>query len=109
MRTAIAKLVTQDPQLYRRHVGLHICRLWLLAILGCSCVLCRTSSRTLLSEVMEFRATAELAEARRSAGEGSWLSIARLSAGTRYETPAIRALAEATFYEGLRKAGVPEE
>jgi len=55
------------------------------------------------------RATAELAEARRSAGEGSWLSIARLSAGTRYETPAIRALAEATFYEGLRKAGVPEE
>ena len=55
------------------------------------------------------RATAELAEARRSAGEGSWLSIARLSAGTRYETPAIRALAEATFYEGLRRAGLPEE
>ena len=55
------------------------------------------------------RATAELAEARRSAGEGSWLSIARLSAGTRYETPAIRALAEATFYEGLRKAGMPDE
>ena len=55
------------------------------------------------------RATAELAEARRLAGEGSWSSIARLRANTRYETPAILALAEAIFYEGLRKAGVPEE
>ena len=55
------------------------------------------------------RATAELAEARRLAGEGSWSSIARLRANTRYETPAILALAEAIFYEGMRKAGVPEE
>jgi len=55
------------------------------------------------------RAAAELAEARRLGGEGSYLSIARLRGGTRYETPAIRALAEATFYEGLRKAGIPEE
>ena len=56
------------------------------------------------------RATAELAEARRRlAGEGSWRSIAWLRANTRYETPAILALAEATFYEGMRKAGVPEE
>ena len=54
-------------------------------------------------------AAAELAEARKLGGEGSWQSIARLRANTRYETPAMRALAEATFYEGLRKAGMPEE
>jgi adenylate cyclase len=52
---------------------------------------------------------AELAEARKLAGEGGWLSIARSRANTRYETPAIRALAEVTFYEGLRKAGVRDE
>ena len=55
------------------------------------------------------RATAELAEARRRGGEDYWPSIARLRAGIRFETPAMRALAEATLYEGLRKAGVPEE
>ncbi|MBV9202327.1 MAG: tetratricopeptide repeat protein, partial [Alphaproteobacteria bacterium] len=56
------------------------------------------------------RAAAELAEARKLNGEGySWQSIARIRAGTRYETPAVRALAEATFFEGLRRAGVPEE
>ena len=54
-------------------------------------------------------AAAELAEARKLGGEGSWQSIARIRAGTRYETPAMRARAEATFYEGLRKAGMPEE
>ena len=55
------------------------------------------------------RAVAKLAEARSLGGEGSWSSIARSRANTRYETPAIRALAEATYYAGLRKAGVPEE
>jgi TolB-like protein/class 3 adenylate cyclase len=56
------------------------------------------------------RAATELAEARKLSGEGSlWQSIALARAGTRYETPAIRALAEATFFEGLRRAGVPEE
>jgi adenylate cyclase len=55
------------------------------------------------------RAAAELAEARRLGGEGSWSSIAGMRRGTRYETPAIRALAEATYYAGLRKAGMPEE
>ena len=52
-------------------------------------------------------AAAELAEARKLVCCRS--SIARLRANTRYETPAIRALAEATLYAGLRKAGVPEE
>jgi adenylate cyclase len=54
-------------------------------------------------------AAAELAEARKLSAAGSWSSIARLRAGTRYETPGIRALAEATYYTGLRKAGMPEE
>jgi adenylate cyclase len=55
------------------------------------------------------RASAELAEARRLDGEGSYSSVARLRANTRYEAQAIRALSEATFYVGLRKAGMPEE
>lgn len=55
------------------------------------------------------RAAAELAEARKLAGKGYWRSIARMKAGTRYEAPAVRALAEATYYAGLRKAGMPEE
>ena len=55
------------------------------------------------------RAAAELGEARKLDGEGSWRSVAKLRAGTRYEAPNIRALAEATYYAGLRKAGMPEE
>jgi tetratricopeptide (TPR) repeat protein len=55
------------------------------------------------------RASAELAEARKLSGEGSWSSLARLRANTRYENPTIRALSEATYYAGLRKAGMPEE
>jgi TolB-like protein/Tfp pilus assembly protein PilF len=57
----------------------------------------------------EERAAAELAEARKLGGKGSWQSIARLRANTVFETPAMRALAEATLYEGLRKAGMLEE
>jgi adenylate cyclase len=55
------------------------------------------------------RATAELAEARRLEGEGSYSSIARLRAASRYEAQAIRSLCEATYFAGLRKAGMPEE
>jgi len=54
-------------------------------------------------------AIAELAEARRLGGEGYTSSIARLRAGTLFETPIARALHDATVYVGLRKAGVPEE
>jgi tetratricopeptide (TPR) repeat protein len=54
-------------------------------------------------------ADAELAEARRLGGAGYLPSIARLRTDPRYETPASRALNEATFFTGLRKAGVPEE
>jgi hypothetical protein len=55
------------------------------------------------------RATTELAEARRLSSEGSYSSVARLRATTRYEAQAIRALCEATYFAGLRKAGMPEE
>ena len=55
------------------------------------------------------RAAAELAEARRLSGCGSYPSIARLRALADFGAPAIQALFEATFFEGLRLAGMPEE
>jgi len=56
------------------------------------------------------RAAAELAEARRLAGERPFSSIAQLKATSRvWEVPQVQALAEATYFAGLRKAGVPEE
>ncbi len=54
------------------------------------------------------RAAAELAEARRLTGKGSYASIARIR--TRLEgVPTVRGLYETTYLAGLRKAGVPEE
>jgi TolB-like protein/DNA-binding winged helix-turn-helix (wHTH) protein/Tfp pilus assembly protein PilF len=57
------------------------------------------------------RAAAELAEARRLAGEGSFSSIAKMRAGAFWaaSSPKIRELLEATYFAGFRKAGVPEE
>jgi adenylate cyclase len=56
------------------------------------------------------RAAAELAEARRLAGESSFSSITQLKATSRmWEVPKVQALAEATYFAGLRKAGMPEE
>jgi tetratricopeptide (TPR) repeat protein len=56
------------------------------------------------------RAAAELAEARRLAGNDRYSSLARLRAAGYWMPPSpIRALAEATYFVGLRKAGVPEE
>jgi hypothetical protein len=55
------------------------------------------------------RAAAELTEARRLRGEGSWSSIAEMRANGYWGVPKIRALYEATYFAGLRKAGVPEE
>ena len=54
------------------------------------------------------RASAELAEARRLRRDGHFSSIARLKAGGTW-APKVRALAEATYFAGLRKAGMPEE
>jgi len=54
------------------------------------------------------RAAAELAEARRLVGDDRYSTIAHLKAGY-LGVPKIRALFEATYLVGLRKAGIPEE
>ena len=58
---------------------------------------------------MTERATAELAEARKLSADGRYSSIARLKAVEAFWVPEIQALFEATYFAGLRKAGVPEE
>ena len=57
------------------------------------------------------RAAAELAEARRLDGGDLFSSIAHVKAdsGAWWGVPKIRALLEATYFAGLRKAGMPEE
>jgi adenylate cyclase len=56
------------------------------------------------------RAAAELAEARRLNGGDLFSSIAHLKARRwRSWVPKIRALFEATYFAGLRKAGMPED
>jgi len=57
------------------------------------------------------RAAADLAEARRLSPDDRYSSMAGLRALGNYGAlvPKIRALYEATFFAGLRKAGVPEE
>jgi adenylate cyclase len=55
------------------------------------------------------RAAASLAEARRLSGDDRFSSIARLKAVGYFGVPSVRALFEATYFEGLRKAGMPEE
>jgi adenylate cyclase len=61
------------------------------------------------------RASKELAVARKLAHDGLYSSIARVrAAGTvggpgYWGVPKIRALFEATYFAGLRKAGIPEE
>jgi tetratricopeptide (TPR) repeat protein len=55
------------------------------------------------------RAAAELAEARRLTGDRRFSSIAELKAAQYWGVPKIRAFYEATFFAGLRKAGMPED
>jgi adenylate cyclase len=56
------------------------------------------------------RAAAELAEARRLSGDDRFSSFARLRAIVgHWGVPKIRALFEATYFAGLRLAGMPEE
>ena len=58
------------------------------------------------------RAAAELAEARRLGGEGSYSSIARIRTVPTVRAlgaATVRALFETTYLAGLRKAGVPEQ
>jgi adenylate cyclase len=55
------------------------------------------------------RASAELAEARRLSGGGRFLSIAHSKTVFDFGVSKVRALYEATYFAGLRKAGMPEE
>jgi adenylate cyclase len=55
------------------------------------------------------RAGAKLAEARRLLGGGSFPSIVQMEAHGYWGVAKIHALFEATYFTGLRKAGVPEE
>jgi tetratricopeptide (TPR) repeat protein len=55
------------------------------------------------------RASAQLAEARRLSRDDRHSSIARLRAVGDWGVPKVCALYEATYYAGLRKAGMPEE
>jgi len=55
------------------------------------------------------RAAAELTQARKQASDDRYSSIARLRSVGPFGGPMIRALLEATYFAGLRKAGVPEE
>jgi hypothetical protein len=55
------------------------------------------------------RAADELADARRLNIDDRYSSIARLKAAGPGGVPKIRALFEATYFAGLRKAGMPEE
>ncbi|HEX3410617.1 MAG TPA: hypothetical protein VHT00_02770, partial [Stellaceae bacterium] len=52
------------------------------------------------------RAGAELAEAQRLSK--GYSSLANVEKSTWYDEPKIRALAEATYFPGLRRAGIPE-
>jgi TolB-like protein/Flp pilus assembly protein TadD len=54
-------------------------------------------------------AAVELAEAQRLRSDGRFSSLARLKTTRSFGAPAVRALNEATFFVGLRKAGMPEE
>ena len=55
------------------------------------------------------RVAAELAEARRLITDDRYSSITRLKGIGYFGVPKVRALYEATYFAGLRKAGMPEE
>lgn len=55
------------------------------------------------------RAAVELAEARKHSGDDRYSTIARLMTLGYWGVPKVRALFEATYLAGLRKAGMPEE
>jgi TolB-like protein len=54
------------------------------------------------------RAKAELAEAQRLSPDGRYSSVARLKGVGYFGVPKVRALFDATFFVGLRQAGMPE-
>jgi TolB-like protein len=55
------------------------------------------------------RSAVELLEARRLSRDGRYSSIAHLQAAAYFGVPKVRALFEATYFAGLRTAGMPEQ
>jgi hypothetical protein len=55
------------------------------------------------------RAAAELAEARRLSADHRYMSIERFEVTQSFGSSQTRALARATFFAGLRKAGMPDK
>jgi predicted Zn-dependent protease len=55
------------------------------------------------------RAAAELAETWRVSPDGRYSSIAGLKAAEYFGSREVQDLAEATYFAGLRKAGIPED
>jgi TolB-like protein/class 3 adenylate cyclase len=55
------------------------------------------------------RAATELAEARRLSGDHRYSSVTQFKRTTSFGVPKNNILAEATYFAGLRKAGMPEE
>jgi tetratricopeptide (TPR) repeat protein len=55
------------------------------------------------------RAAVELAEARKHGGDDRYSTMAQLTTLGYWGVPKVRALFEATYFAGLRKAGMPEE
>jgi TolB-like protein/Flp pilus assembly protein TadD len=69
--------------------------------------------RTLLAAAYALRgdqepAAAELSQARRLAGDDRYASIARFRAISSWGTADVAALAERSYFAGLRRAGIPE-
>ena len=54
------------------------------------------------------RARAELSQARKLSGDDRFASITRLKTKGFFGVPQIRALFEATYFAGLRNAGMPD-
>ena len=65
------------------------------------------AARALRGDLAE--AAADLAEARRLSLDDRYSSIARLRAAGLPRAPKVRELIEAIYFDGLRKAGMPEE
>jgi adenylate cyclase len=55
------------------------------------------------------RAAVELAEAKRLSADDRYSSVGRLRGSGYFGVPRVRALFEANYFAGLRKAGMPEE
>ena len=80
-----------------------------LMVIALIILLLAGSMRSELDALVETeRAFAEFVEAQRLS-DNHYPTIASLKAGRYFGVPKFRALYEATFFVGLRKAGMPEE